>query len=317
MSCDIVIPIWNQFDLTKSCIESIRANTKCGYTVILVDNASGEPVRRYLEELDRDTGVATALIRNERNEGFIKAVNRGIARSSARYVCVLNNDTIVCEGWLGEMISIAEQDASIGIVNPSSNNLGQRPAEGESIEEFARRLESQRGRSSDMAAALGFCMLLKRELIEKVGVFDEVYGMGNFEDTDLSRRSARAGFRCVRACGAYVYHEESSSFGISPNFERDFARNRKIFEARWGAPKRVLYVLGSAGKNDLKKVSDESLSIAGKGNWVHIYARDSVDTNGIPAHSNIIVKKFPDRFFSVRVWLKILTKKKRFHEIRR
>jgi GT2 family glycosyltransferase len=317
MRCDIVIPIWNQPEFTRDCICSIVRNTKNEYGLILIDNGSAHKVKQYLEELKATCKVPLTVITNEVNVGFVKAVNQGIDRSRAPYVCILNNDTLVQDGWLSEMIAVAESDDRIGIVNPSSNNLGQRPSSGESIESYAVRLKAKRGMSIGLGSALGFCMLIKRALIGKIGMFDEAYGMGNFEDTDFSRRTAKEGFRYVRACGAYVYHRESSSFRHIKTFETDFARNRDIYESRWGAPKRVLYVLNSCNAEAKKRIGEESERLAADGNWVSIYARGSADTSGFPIHSNITVRKFSDRMFLLKVWLKILTKKKRFHKVHR
>ena len=74
MKCDIIIPIWNQVESTKECIEYLINNTSFPYSLILVDNGSDRKTKEYLETLrDRAT-----LIRNEKNEGFVKAINQGL-----------------------------------------------------------------------------------------------------------------------------------------------------------------------------------------------------------------------------------------------
>ncbi|MCM8761338.1 MAG: glycosyltransferase family 2 protein, partial [Candidatus Omnitrophica bacterium] len=268
MKCDIIIPVWNNLSFTKDCVESIRNNTKTGYRLIIIDNASTDDTRKYLEGLKTAGEIPLLLVRNSENLGFIKAVNHGMALSDAPFVCLLNNDTIVTEGWLEEMISIAERSDDIGIVNPSSNNLGQRPAPGEPLERYAERLKPLRGKYIELGSAIGFCMLLKRDLISKIGFFDEIYGMGNFEDTDFSRRAVKEGYRCVRACGAYVYHRENASFRRLKTFDEDFRRNKEIYEFRWGKPRRIAYVLDTYDQNVLKKLFSEATRLARAGNWV-------------------------------------------------
>jgi GT2 family glycosyltransferase len=311
-ACDIIIPVWDHLDFTRDCINSILKNTAPGYRLIIIDNGSAAGTKNYLKGLKATGKPEVVLIRNEENLGFVKAANQGIAASSAPFLCILNNDTIVTEGWLEEMMDVANGARDIGIVNPASNNLGQKPAKGESIESYGHGLKKEAGKFVELGAAVGFCMLIKREVIEKTGPFDEIYGMGNFEDTDFSRRAVKAGYRCVRACGAYVYHRESSSFGKIKTFEEDFRRNRQIFEFRWGRPKRIAYMVDPADENAIKKLNAESLKLARSGNWVTYLSKGSLE---IPRHSNIsAVTLSPERFYLKAVW-SILKKKKRYDEV--
>ena len=312
MDCDIVIPVWNQLSFTRDCVDSIKKNTGSGYRLVIIDNASDAETKSYLETLAEKEGDRVKLIRNEANVGFIKAVNEGLRASSSSFVCVLNNDTIVTKGWLKEMIAVASGSKDIGIVNPSSNNLGQRPAVGEPVELYAEKLHQQKGVVVELGAAIGFCMLIKRELIEKIGLFDEIYGMGNFEDTDFSRRAVKEGYRCVRACGAYVYHREHASFAKTASFDDDFKRNREIFEFRWGKPKRVAYVLDTYDTNGLMKLNADSIRLARNGNWVWYFLKERLD---VPAHSNIITVEPPQQHYYLATAFRILKKKKRFDEI--
>jgi len=304
--CDIIIPVWNQPHFTRDCVDSIREGTSTAYRIIMIDNASDAPTKKYLEGMK---AVDVVIIRNERNLGFVKAVNQGIQASDARYICILNNDTLVTKGWLEEMISIAQSRDDIGIVNPSSNNLGQRPEKGETIAHYAERIRPQTGRSVELGAAIGFCMLIKRGVIERIGIFDEIYGMGNFEDTDFSRRASKEGFRSVRACGAYVYHRENTSFRTRETFDEEFRRNRDIYEFRWGRPMRIAYLLDACDEYALKKIWADSLKAARDGNWVFIYSKGR---RSVPAHSNIIYRELPGKLFRLHALWYVVTKKKKF-----
>lgn len=313
MECEIVIPVWNQLSLTKDCVESIFKNTRdTDYRIIFIDNASDGETRHYLEGLKAMWPAQIALIRNDENLGFIKAVNQGMAASGAPYVCLLNNDTLVTKNWLKEMIAIAASADDIGIINPSSNNLGQKPASGEPLELYAGKIAREKGCSVELGAAIGFCMLIKRKVFEKIGVFDETYGRGNFDDTDFSRRAVQAGYRCVRACGAYVYHRENTSFKRVATFDEDFKRNKEIYEFRWGKPKRIAYIFDKVDTPILKKTNGDSLALARNGNWVWYFVKDPIP---VPRHSNIIVKYFPGGWFYPKTIFSILKKKKKFDEI--
>lgn len=312
MKCDIVIPVWNQLDLTKDCIDSVSKNTRdVDYRIIIIDNASGKETRNYLESLKALLGKNLLLIRNENNLGFVRAANQGMRLSDASYVCLLNNDAVTTDGWLGEMISVAGSRPSIGLVNPSSNTLGQRPDKKVSIEEYALYIKRQAGLWEEIGSAIGFCMLIKREVIDKIGVFDEIYGMGNFEDTDYSRRAIKEGYLCVRAQGAYVYHREGTSFGRDRAFDENFERNRQIYEFRWGKRRWIAYILNPSDEYTLNKFNNDALNTARNGFWVWSFSKNHLS---LPRHSNIIAAEFNKNFY-IKTLFKILFKKKRFSEI--
>lgn len=241
-TCDIIIPIWNQPELTRRCLESLAAATE-GYRLLLMDNGSDAPTRQLLEDAARRDPDRVQVIRNPTNLGFIKAVNQGLRASRAPYVCLLNNDTVVTPGWLAEMMAVAEREAAVGLVNPSSNTLGYAPAAStpDGILAYANTLTASRGQTREIVMAVGFCLLIKRAVLDTVGLLDERYGMGNFEDADFSLRAQAAGYRAVQAVGAYVYHEEKASFKHQPGWQTAFRTNQQIFHQRWGRALRILW----------------------------------------------------------------------------
>jgi glycosyltransferase involved in cell wall biosynthesis len=83
-SCDIIIPVWNQETVTRKCLESISRHTPDSYGLIIIDNGSAEPARKYLDGLKAEYPARKiVLIRKEENVGFIRAVNEGIRASEA------------------------------------------------------------------------------------------------------------------------------------------------------------------------------------------------------------------------------------------
>lgn len=314
MSCDIIIPVWGQFNFTKQCLESVFKNTSFAFHLIIIDNASSEPTRGYLVKLAEDRKGAVTLLKNESNLGFIKAVNQGIEISSTPYICLLNNDTEVTEGWLAEMVKVAESNEDIGIVNPNSNTMGTKPRAGQSKDALAKELKSHTGEYSELAWATGFCMLIKRRLIEEIGLFDEIYGMGNFEDADFSKRAQELGYRSACAQAAYVYHRERRSFKKHKRFDQNFEKNRQIFYARWGKQQRILYVLTKDNPASTEKLAQAALKLAREGNiiWFFLKARDR---EGIGKHSNIYVYNLPKMLFNLVGLWRILKRKKKFDKI--
>jgi GT2 family glycosyltransferase len=314
MKCDIIILVWNQLNFTKQCIDSVLNKTKFPFNLIIVDNGSEEPTRQYLEKLSQKERIPINLLRNERNLGFVKAANQGIKQSQSEYICLLNNDTVVTTNWLTEMVKVAQGSEVIGIVNANSNTLGCKSKREESPEAIAQRLKSYSGEYSELAWATGFCMLIKRHLIKKIGLFDERYGMGNFEDADFCKKAQQVGYLCVCAKAAYVYHYEKRSFIKIKTFDYDFGRNRQIFFSKWGRQERILYVLTKDNPQNVKKIAQKALQYARQGNIVWIFLK-----HGYPQliykHSNIYIYTLPKAFFNIISYWKVLKRKKKFDKI--
>jgi len=238
--CDIIIPIWDQPALTRRCLEAIGRNTRTPYRLLLIDNGSAEDTQSYLRGLASDPAWNGVLIRNEENLGFIRAINQGLRTSQAPYVCMLNNDIVVTEGWLERMVEFAEAYPEAGLVNPEQNHDPGKPMPGD-LEAFARSRVQGRGKWMELDHCTGGCLLIKREVIQKVGVLDEAYGAGYFEDNDYSRRAQQAGYRCLRLLDTYVWHDLGATFKKKKNRREDQEKNQALYHSRWGTPLRILY----------------------------------------------------------------------------
>ncbi len=319
VKCDIVIPVWNELEITKNCIESIISSTRFPHSLIIIDNGSNALVADYLNSL-RGKIKDLSIITNQQNLGYVKAINQGFKESSAEFVCLLNNDTIVTDGWLSEMVDIAYDNVGVGIVNPSSNTLAQSVPKGQTIQEFAGSLKASKGSWGELGQCSGFCMLIKREVIEKIGLFDESYEIGYFEETDYCRRVQNAGYQFARAKRAYVYHLDRVSFDKRPDKEELFRKNRELFEHHWGESLRIAYIIANPPNNEMDKHETEQiiLTSAKDSHKVCLYIkRNLLSRFDIAEHSNIWVFKFNPLFFPFICFFKIITKKrkKRFNLI--
>jgi GT2 family glycosyltransferase len=279
--CDIVIPVFNKPDLTRSCLESIFGNTDSPYKVILVDNGSDADTKRMLTGL-QSSREGVSVIGNPSNLGWVKAVNQGIRISQAPYVCIMNNDTVVeTGGWLRKLIEVAESAADIGLVNPDFGERG-------------------RGRAPKRCAAApyievdfcrGYCVLIKRSVIGKIGVLDEAYGLGYYDDDDYSVRAVRAGFRCVRAGHVTVRHLRDSTFRALFADEKRLElhrKNRELFYAKWG--KRLKLAFAVSEDADRKRASDILLGLARRQHILYVW------NAGAPLgirHINISERRLP------------------------
>ncbi len=235
----IVIPAFNQAEITAQCIASIRAHTQVPYRVFLVDNGSQPPLAPAYEGMEHVT-----VIRSESNRGFAAGVNLGMARARG-HVVLLNNDTLVPEGWLEGLLSVLEEHPDVGAVGPMSNCVSGSQLIPElhldsidAINDFARTRREQFGAKLQTVARLvGFCMLIRDRVVETVGLLDEQFATGNFEDDDYCVRMLRAGYRLGVAEGSFVFHYGSQTFQamglVGEAWESLIAANDARFHAKW------------------------------------------------------------------------------------
>lgn len=315
MASDIVLTVYNNLEVTKPCIESVLSGMRSSDRLIIVDNGSEQQTAQYLSSVkESNPGIAVDILRIDVNKGFIKAANAGMRLARSEYVCLLCNDTIAGAGWIEEMESVLRDNPRIGMVNPMSSTFGLHPGKSESVDVVARLCAAEKGKYTETASCVGFCFLIRKALLEQLGFIDEVFGAGYFEDSDLSRRVIKAGYLCVIARGAYVWHKEHSTFK-SAEREELFETNRGIFESRWGRPQRLLYVADKILSSDkgVSEVVESALSQARAGNWIHLVVpKDSAGkVSAVLVHGN--VKVFPTArwVFPVTPYLMVLMRRKK------
>jgi GT2 family glycosyltransferase len=223
---DIVVPVHDAADDLRCCVDSVLAHTSGDYRLLLIDDASGDPaIGKYFAELEARALPQLALFANDRNLGFTLTANRGMqsARAGADVV-LLNSDTVVTRGWLEALSRCAVSNPAFGTITPFSNNAeicslprfcenNPWPAEREP-ELLVRALELAAVPTyPDLPTGVGFCLYIRRELLDAIGGFDPVFGLGYGEENDLCMRAAAAGYRNVLCDDAFVLHRGGSSFG--------------------------------------------------------------------------------------------------------
>lgn len=243
----IVIVTYNQIEFTKRCIDGIVKNTTIPYRIIIVDNASRDNTRNYLHTLQ-----GTEIILNNINYGFPAACNQGIRGVHDEYVLILNNDTIVTEGWLERLIEVAESDPQIGLVGPISNEVSglqkDENAKYNSIEEMhsyaAGVAEKNKDEILNFPRIAFLCTLIKKEVIEKIGGLDERFSPGNYEDDDFCLRAQLAGYKTVIAKDVFIHHFGSKSFKANglDAYKKRLEINKQIFIEKWGVTPDELWL---------------------------------------------------------------------------
>jgi GT2 family glycosyltransferase/Flp pilus assembly protein TadD len=251
----IIILCCNELEYTRLCLDSVLAHTRPPYELILVDNGSSDGTAPYLDELRSRSGpLRVEVIHNAANLGFPKGSNQGLAKAKGRYLVLLNNDTLVTEQWLEGLIGWAVQgNPCVGLVGPTSNycpppqqvpvGYADRPG----LDAFAaQRRRAYAGKALEVERLTGFCLLLRREVLEAIGGFDEGFGAGFFDDDDLCVRAREAGFRLLVAQNVYIHHFGSRTFqGLGIDCRQQLERNFERFQAKWGRERSAGYRLPS------------------------------------------------------------------------
>jgi GT2 family glycosyltransferase/tetratricopeptide (TPR) repeat protein/2-polyprenyl-3-methyl-5-hydroxy-6-metoxy-1,4-benzoquinol methylase len=264
----IVIVTHNELDYTRQCLDSVRGLTDEPYELIVVDNGSTDGTVEYLRALP---GVR--LIANGGNRGFPAAVNQGMAVAAGSQILLLNNDVVVTTGWLDRMLRTLRADVRVGLVGPRSNFVSG-PQQLEPGYDDLAELDGfawDWGKANDaqyfeVHRLVGFCLLIRRDVVDAIGALDEQFGIGCFEDDDYCLRAIRAGFRAVIAGDAFVHHYGGRTFaGSGVNVGALLRENQRRFRAKWLASGSA--APGSAGhQSDAPTSADGDQSLEREGN---------------------------------------------------
>ena len=234
----IIILTYNNLDKTKDCIESIRKYTdKDSYEIIVVDNNSTDDTKLFLEEQDD-----IKVIFNESNVGFPMGCNIGIANAEETYdILLLNNDTIVTKNWLSNLKKCLYSDEKIGAVGAVSNNGANLQGVDFTYNNFdeMQNLASKNNISDvkkweEKVCLIGYCLLIKREVMDQLNGLDEGYTPGYIEDNDLSLNIIKLGYRLMLCHDSFIHHYLGTSFRKDEDkFNKIILKNRDYFEKKW------------------------------------------------------------------------------------
>lgn len=233
----IIIVTFNQLPFTRECLDSIRIRTDEPYELIFIDNGSTDGTPDYLRTIPGAT-----VICNADNRGFAQAVNMGLAVCRGEQILLLNNDTVVTTGWLRGLLEALHDHPSNGLVGPVSNSV----SGPQQIDVTYRDLTSLDGFAWDqrnnrelleLDRLVGFCLLFRRSVMERIGILDEQFRVGNFEDDDYCRRARQAGYRALIVPGVFIHHYGSASFrGAGLDLGQILAENEARYIRKWSDP---------------------------------------------------------------------------------
>ncbi len=265
--CDIIIPIYNSPEWVKMCVYALYKNTPREYMgkVLLMNDNSDELTCQCLENLKRKY-PNVEIYKNEENLGFIKNVNKGMEKTEADYILLLNTDCLLSKNTIPKLIDHMEQNKKIGLICPISSNAANLsydiPENYSYMQVDELFYENFKGMNFDACTVVGNCLMITKECKDKVGYLDEVYGMGYGDETDYQFKAHSKGFEAKVAIDTYVYHKSEVSFGTSPEKQKKLEHNRSIFFERWG--KEYEKKMAEYQKNDPIKYIKDNLKIKQK-----------------------------------------------------
>lgn len=230
----VVVPNWNGVSQLRKCLEALEGQTlRDEMEVWVVDNGSSDGSVPLVTEFSW-----VKLIRNDDNRGFAAACNQAIRASEPPFVALLTNDVVVAPDWLERLLEVMDQRPELGSCTSKVLDQGDHRivdncghvlyADG--LTRGRGRLEADDGRFDRLEEVFcpsGCACLLRREMLDDVGLFDEDF-FAYCEDADLGFRARLRGWRCLYVPYAVAYHKfsGSSATAYSPMKALNVERNR-------------------------------------------------------------------------------------------
>lgn len=238
----IVIVSCNALANTRRCIETLRAKADSRFpqTLYVTDNGSTDGSLEWLE--GPGAGPDLQLIRNPFNYGAPRARNQALLNvGDQRWICFLDNDVFVTEGWLERALYHGEVDPLVGSVALCAGRASKHqvvpydgPDDQASLDGFASAhyaVSSRRGKDTTLFTSFG--VLVRAEIMGRIGGFDEAFSPWGFEDDDLSLRIVAAGWRNRVARDTFVHHAAYGNQAKAERHDEWMRTNWETFLAKW------------------------------------------------------------------------------------
>lgn len=220
MKISIVLLSYNYFnETTKLCLESLAQDPDFDrWELIVVDNGSDDDTPEQLRSLQA-AYPSVCFTFNKKNLGFAGGINAGIRRATGEIIFLLTSDTICPKGMINRLGEHFAIDESIGMLGPVTNAAGNEQAIYTSSPDVVGKImeglqyANSGGQTFLDAYRLDFfCVAIVRKALETIGLLDEGFGRGYFEDFDYSLRMKEKGFCLFVAEDVFIYHRGSTTF---------------------------------------------------------------------------------------------------------
>lgn len=231
----VIIPVYNQFDLTMKCLASIKERTSCSYEIILADDCSCDETKNIEK---RVSGIK--IIRNTVNLGFLKTCNQAAQEAKGKFLYFLNNDTQLMPNAIDFLLNTLSENNNCGAVGSKLIYPdGKLQSAGSEIDKDTLRprligmydnpLIPEYNQTKTVDYSCGASLMIKKNLWGTG--FDEIFSPGYFEETDFCLRLKAAGYNVLYCPQSEVIHFTSQSFGDQN--EELIAKNFQKFKDKW------------------------------------------------------------------------------------
>jgi GT2 family glycosyltransferase len=232
----IIVPCCGMLDYTKLCVPSVLRYSRDPFELIFLDIGSLDGTAEYLAGVQTAARIRVEIVRAPTDLEISSAVSEALARAAGEYVVLLNNDTVVTEAWLNQLTGLAKMTPAIGMVGPMSNyaavpqlvepvpyRIGPRKGprhqdrhflvDVEAVNDFAVSFREQnKGKWMEVDRLGGFCLLLKRQVLDKIGSLQKWSDLSLFDTDILSAKARQAGFTLACCRDLFIHHFGTRSF---------------------------------------------------------------------------------------------------------
>lgn len=254
---DVVVPIYNAYEYTKVCLESVLECTTTPYNLYLVNDCSTDKrIHNLLAKVNnckkpKDL-CQVFVIEHKKNIGFQRTINEMIT-STSNHLVLLNSDTEVNVGWLERLMEPIIQNSNVASVTPTTNasSMCSFPRFGydNMLPDYCNLSEVDAifsllsvNVNIEIPVGVGFCLAMNRNALNEIGAFDHAFEKGYGEETDWCLRARSYGWKNMWAVNVFVYHKHGVSFGEKISNEREYLirKSADIIEKRYPDFRREL-----------------------------------------------------------------------------
>ena len=229
----------NHLDMTKKFMESVLgelyAQLESRYELYILDNGSSDKTYEYLLECEKNNKSFVHAYKSDMNLGFAGGNNvllKEILKKDTEYsnVILINNDTLVTKKAIDKLVDTCNSSEDIAATGPVSNRVGGmqmlrlKGLTEEGYKELADNMADQQLKAIEVGMLVGFCLCVKTSVVKEIGLLDEQFGFGMWEDNDYCLRMRNAGYRLYNIRTSYIWHYGSQTiqdFGANTLFEEN------------------------------------------------------------------------------------------------